>query len=102
MNLNEVGFLDKDIITSISENMGIPKGNIIKEGIIAFLEKKLKEIKSEIYEISSKYNVGSIWEFDELYKKGLVEEKVSWRDYQKLDHLEFKKEQIEKILKKIQ
>ncbi len=99
MNLNEVGFSDKDMINSISVNMGIPKKDIIKEGIIAFLEKKLKEIKSEIYEISSKYHVNSIREFDELYKKGLIEEKLSWRDYQKLDHLEFKKEQIEKILK---
>lgn len=102
MNLNKEEFLDKDIINSISKNMGISEGNIIKEGIVAFLEKKLKEIKSEIYEIGSRYNVASIWEFDELYKKGLVEEKVSWRDYQKLDHLEFKKEQIEKILKELQ
>lgn len=54
-----------------------------------------------MFEIKSKYNVNSISEFDELQRKGFIEEKDSWRDYQKLDHLEFKKEQIEKLLQEI-
>jgi len=37
-------------------------------------------------------------ELEELYKKGEIEEKDSWRDYQKLDHLEYKKAEIEKLL----
>jgi len=65
-----------------------------------FLERKLREIKTEIFRITGKYKIKSAEEFDQLYKTGQVEEKDSWNDYQKLDHLEFKKEEIEKLLLK--
>ncbi len=101
MNLIEFECDKERIIDFLSQSIGLSREDILKESLIAFMEKKLKEIKSKIYEISSKYGVNSIEEFEELYKRGLIEEKTSWKDYQMLDHLEFKKEQIEKILEKI-
>jgi len=100
MGLN-IKFIEENAIDFLSKNLGISKNEILREGLVAFLEKKLKEIKLETFEIKSKYNVNSISEFDELYRKGFIEEKDSWKDYQKLDHLEFKKEQIEKLLQEI-
>ena len=101
MNLIEFERDKERIIDFLSQSIGLSRKDILKESLIAFMEKKLKEIKSQIYEISSKYGVNSIEEFEKLYEKGLIEEKTSWKDYQTLDHLEFKKEQIEKILEKI-
>ena len=91
----------EEILKLLVKNIGMSKREILQESLIIFLEKKLKELKLQIYEISNKYGVSSIEEFDNLYKEGLIEEKVSWKDYQRLDHLEFKKEQIETILKEI-
>ena len=82
----------------LSREFSLSEDDIIKEGLRIFLERKLREIKSEIFRIAGKYKIKTIEEFDQLYKTGQVEEKDSWNDYQKLDHLEFKKEEIERLL----
>ncbi len=83
----------------LSKEFSLSKDEICREGVKYFLEKKLREIKTEIFKIAGRYKISSIEEFDELYKKGKIEEKDSWIDFQKLDHLEFKKDEIEKFLK---
>ncbi len=93
--------IEDDTIDSLSKTLGISKNEILRESLSSFLDKKLKEIKLKIFEIKSKYNVSSTLEFEKLYQKGLLEEKDSWKDFQRLDHLEFKKVQIEKFLKGI-
>ncbi len=82
----------------ISKEFNLPKDKIIEEGIRFFLKRKLREIKTEIFRIIGKYKISSIKEFEELYKRGDIEENETWRDYQKLDHLEFKRDEIENIL----
>ncbi len=85
-------------IDVISKEFHISRDAVLDEGIRYFLEKKLREVKTEIFKITGKYHISSVKEFDELYRKGLVEEKDSWEDFQRLDHLEFKKDEIEKLL----
>jgi len=55
----------------------------------------LREIRTEIFKIRGKYKVSSL---KELYKKGEIEKDI-WQDLQKLDHLKFKKDELEKLLK---
>ncbi len=83
-----------------SREFSLSEDEIIQEGLKIFLERKLREIKSEIFRITGKYKIKSAEEFDQLYKTGQTEEKDSWNDYQTLDHLEFKKEEIERLLLK--
>ena len=92
---------EEKLLDFLGAAIGMSKRDILRESLVAFLEKKLKEIKLQIYEISKNYGVSTIEEFEDLYKEGVIEEKFSWKDYQKLDHLEFKKEQLEKILRQI-
>ncbi len=83
----------------LSKDFNLSKEDILKEGLKYFLEKRLKEIKSEIFRIAGKYKVSSIEEFDRLYREGKIEEKDSFSDFQNLDHLEFKKDEIERLLR---
>ena len=92
---------EEKLLDFLGAAIGMSKRDILRESLVAFLEKKLKELKLQIYEISKNYGVSTIEEFEDLYKEGVIEEKFSWKDYQKLDHLEFKKEQLEKILRQI-
>jgi hypothetical protein len=74
---------------------------IIRESLrfyLVYLEKKIRELKTDIFKIRTKYGVSSIEEFEEKYKNGEIEEKDSWQEFQKLDHLELKKEELEKAL----
>ncbi len=85
----------------LAKEFHLSKDAIIKESMKIFLERKLREIKTEIYKITGKYKIKSAEEFEELYKKGKIEEKDTLSDYQKLDHLEFKRDEIAKLLEEL-
>ncbi len=81
-----------------AKTLNISRENIIRDSLRYFLEKKIRELKIEIYKIRGKYGVSSIEAFEEKYKSGEIEEKDSWKEFQQLDHLEYKKEELEKAL----
>ncbi|ODS34352.1 MAG: hypothetical protein SCARUB_00483 [Candidatus Scalindua rubra] len=90
--------LEMKELEDLAEKLNISKEDLLHEGLKSFLEKKLREIKTDIFKITSKYGVRSVEEFEEKYRKGKVEEKDTWQDLQRLDHLEFKKDELEKAL----
>ncbi len=87
-----------EYINSVAETLNLTGEEIIRESVRFYLEKKIRELKTDIYKIRTKYGVSSIEDFDEKYRNGEIEEKDSWQEFQKLDHLEFKKEELEKTL----
>jgi hypothetical protein len=90
-----------DYIDSVAKQLNLSRDEMIRESLRFYLEKMIRELKTDIYKIRTKYGVSSIEDFEEKYKKGEIEEKDSWQEFQKLDHLEFKKEELEKALAKI-
>ncbi len=91
----------KKIINALSEELNLSKENVIKEGVRTFLEKNLREVKAEIFRLTGKYGIRSVEEMEERYKEGTLEEKNSWPDFQHLDHLEYKKERLERLLEEL-
>ena len=87
-----------EYIESVAETLNLSREEMIRESITFYLEKKIRELKTDIYKIRTKYGVSSIEDFEEKYKSGEIEEKDSWQEFQKLDHLEFKTEELEKAL----
>jgi len=93
-------YLETDkTLETLSKEFSRSKEVILNESLKFFLERKLREIKSEIFRIRGKYKVSSVEDFEELYKRGEVDEKDSLNDFQRLDHLEFKKDELEKLLR---
>lgn len=86
-------------LDALAEKLNLSKEEMLRESLKFFLERKLREIKTEIFKIRTKYGVSSVEEFEELYKKGKIEEKDTWQELQRLDHLEFKKDELEKVLR---
>ena len=76
-------------IEALAEKLNLSKDEMLRDSLKVFLEKKLREIKTEIFKIRMKYGVSSVKEFEDRYKKGEIEEKDTWQDLQRLDHLEF-------------
>ncbi|MEA1965589.1 MAG: hypothetical protein U9O41_10780 [Candidatus Aerophobetes bacterium] len=83
----------------LAREFNLSKEAIIEESLRVFLERKLREVKTEIFKIRGKYGISSVEKLEELYRKGKIEEKNSWQDLQKLDHLEFKRNKLKKFLK---
>jgi len=88
-------------IKTIAEELSIPEDKLIKESLKVFLEKRLIEIKSEIFRITQKFNVSGIEELNKLAEEGKISEEEAYEDYFLLDNLEAEKEKLEKILRLI-
>jgi hypothetical protein len=39
---------------------------------------------------------------EERYKQGTLEEKDTWRDFQRLDHSEYMKQRLEQLLRELE
>lgn len=91
--------LEMKELDALAEKLNLSKDEMLRESLKTFLERKLREIKTEIFKIRTKYGVSSVEEFEELYKRGKIDEKDTWQELQQLDHLEFKKDEIEKVLR---
>lgn len=87
-----------EIIELTSKKLNIETDRIMKLGLKAFLENELREIQSEIFRLGGKYQVRSAKEIDEKYEKGILEEENTWQDFFQLDHLEYKRDSITKLL----
>ncbi len=91
--------LETEKIEALAEKLNVSKDEMMRESLKYYLEKKLREIKLEIFKIRDRYKISSVKEFEKLYQEGKIEEEDSWQDLQNLDHLEFKKNELEKELK---
>jgi len=90
------------IMDALAQELCLRKEDVLEQGVKTFLEKNLREIKVEILQITGKYGISSIEGLEEQYKRGILEEEDTWRDFQRLDHLEYKREQLEKLLKELE
>jgi len=90
--------VEMNYIESVAKKLNLSGDEVIRESLKFYVERKIREFKADIFKIKTKYGVSSTEDFEEKYKKGEIEEKDSWQDLQKLDHLEFKKEELEKAL----
>ena len=90
------------VIDALAQELRLPKEAILEQGMKTLLEKKLREIRAEIIQITGKYGISSVEEMEERYKQGALEEKDTWRDFQELDRLEYIKEHLEQLLRELE
>lgn len=86
------------ILDQAATELHISADDLIRKSLYSYLERQLRLIQTEILEIVTRYNITNIEEFEKRYREGTLEEAASWRDYQRLDHLEYKQGQIRKLL----
>ena len=72
-----------------------------RESLKNFLEKNLHSIEAEIYELARKHGIRSVFELDEKLKKGQIKEEHMRDDFQKLDFLTSRKEDILNAIEEI-
>jgi hypothetical protein len=86
------------ILSTVACELGISEDDLLKQGLRSFLERQLRKVKAEIFEISGRYGVSSVTEMEVRYRDGTLEEADSWRDLQRLDHLEHKRDCLLQLL----
>jgi hypothetical protein len=48
----------------VVRELGISEDDLLKQGLRSFLERQLREVKAEIFEISGRYGMSSVTEMD--------------------------------------
>jgi len=91
----------EEIITALAEELQRPREVILEKGLRAFLERQLRQVKAEILQIAGKYGISSVEEMEARYREGTLEEADSWRDLQQLDHLEYKRDRLARLLQEL-
>lgn len=89
------------ILSRVARELRVSEEDLLKQGVRSFLERHLREVRAEIFEISGRYGVSSVEEMEARYREGTLEEANSWRDLQRLDHLEHKRDQLLKLLEAV-
>lgn len=91
-----------ELLHTVALALHIPKDELLKQGLSNFLERRLRKIQADIFDIYGRYGVANVEAMETCYQDGTLEEADSWRDLQRLDHLEYERDELLKILKPLQ
>ena len=86
------------MLKTVAQELYLSQEELLRQGTRSLLERQLREIKAEIFQISGRYGVSSVEEMEARYRDGTLEEADSWRDLQRLDHLEYKRDRLLELL----
>jgi hypothetical protein len=86
------------IFNTIADNLQIPVDELLQLSLQRFLEHQLRFINTQIFEICGRYGIANVEEMDSRYREGTLDEENSWHDLQRLDHLEYKRDELLKLL----
>ena len=86
------------MLKAVAQELYLSQEELSKQGARSLLERQLREVKAEIFLITGHYGVSSVEEMEARYRDGTLEEADSWRDLQRLDHLEYKRDRLLKFL----
>lgn len=90
-----------DVAKTVAQELNIAEEEVLKRGLYALVERELRAVKAEIFEITGRYDIAAAQEMEDRYKDGSLEEADSWRDLQRLDHLEYRRDRLAKLLETI-
>ena len=87
-----------EILGAIAQELHVSEDDLLKQGSRALLERQLCQVKAQIFKVTGRYGVSSVEEMQDRYREGTLEEAGSWQDLQRLDHLEYKRDRLLKLI----
>lgn len=90
-----------ELLSTMARELRLSEEDLVRQGLRSVLDHQLRAIKAEIFVIHGRYNVASVEEMEARYEDGSLEEAESWRDLQRLDHLEYKRDHLLRLLETI-
>ncbi len=91
----------EQLLEAVSQELDVPKADLLRDGLRVILERRLREIRTEVFDITGRYGVASAEEMEQRYREGTVREEDSWRDWQRLDQLEYRRERLLTLLRSL-
>ncbi len=89
------------VIDVVAKELHMKPGELLKESLKTYLEKRLSKVEADIFLLTKKYGVKDVFEFDSKVKEGVINEASAYDDYFIFDNLEAEREKIKAILEKL-
>ena len=86
------------VLEKVAQTLDTSEEAALKAGLRTLLQRNLRAVRSQIFEITGRYDVTGVEEMDARYREGSLDEATSWRDLQTLDHLEYQRDQLKALL----
>lgn len=90
------------VMGSAAQELQMTTDQLMAEGLRLLLNRRLREVNAKIFEITGRYGISSVQEMEERYEAGQIEEADSWRDYQSLDHLQYKQDRLVELIETLE
>ena len=85
--------------TSIAKEFAITEEELTRKSLRAFLLEQLRLFEAERKARCAKFGVKDLWEMEQLFVEGKVEEEEMLEDYQTVDYLTARAEKVKAMLK---
>ena len=89
------------LLSPVAQELQVAEDELLRQGLRSFLERQLLTVKAEIFAICGHYSISSTEEMEARYRDDTLEEANSWRDLQRLDHLEYKRDRLLRLLETV-
>jgi hypothetical protein len=93
---------DQTVLSNIASRLHISESTLMRESLRSFLEQQLRALNAEVLVLHLRYGVSSVEDMEARYQDGTLDEADSWRDLQRLDRLEFQRDELSKLLQTVQ
>ena len=90
-----------ELLSAVAQELQLSEDEVLRQGLRTLLERQIRAIGAEILEIHGRYGITSVEEMEDRYRDGCLEEATSWRDLQRLDRLEYKRDRLQQLLASI-
>jgi len=90
------------VLGKIAQELHVPERDVLRQALRALLQQYMREINAQILEITGRYGISSVNEMEAHYQAGTLEEADSWRDEQRFDHLEYKRDRLSEFLEALE
>ena len=90
-----------EVIDEIAGVLKMDRDALARASVKAFLERELRSIEADMFEIWTKHGVKSIFELDDMLKRGVIREEDVLDDFQELDYLESRRDEILAAMKSL-
>ena len=90
-----------EILDEIANALRVNKDVLAKDSLRLFLRRELLDVEAQMFRITNRHGIKSVFEFDEQLKAGKVHEEDIMDDFMELDHLEARRDELLRAIKKI-
>ena len=87
-----------ELLSTIAQELRLTEDEVLRQGLRTLLERQIRAINAEVLEIHGRYGITSVEEMENRYRDGSLDEATSWRDLQRLDRLEYKRDRLQELL----